>query len=344
MRICLVADYSEPDEARKVIAHNLHKELSKNHEVLRADIRSISSVDFWKRIREFEPHVIHYIPGASPLSFAITKFMKILSTKPKTIMSSMLNPFHNPFHGFYYLSSYLTKWTIPFTKADLVIAQSEDTEEEFKKLGCNVKFMVCSGVDVKRFVPVSEKRKEELRGKYGIDHEKFVVLHVGSIRKWRNVEILKGLQSYNAGEMQVVVVGRTSTKFEKKVALELEEMGCKIINEYVPKIEEIYTLSDCYVFPTTDPVGSIDIPLSVLEAMATNLPVVSTRFGGLPKILEEEGGLFFVENKEDIYKVMEDIKNGRAGIKTREKILPYSWENIAKRLERIYEEICNRVE
>jgi len=341
LRICLVADYSEPDEARKVIAHNLYKELSKNHEVLRADIRSISSVGFWKGVRKFEPQVIHYIPGASPISFAITKTMKILSTKPKTIMSSMLSPFHKPFHGFYYLLSYLTRWTVTFTKTDLVIAQSEDAEKEFKKLGCNVKFMVCSGVDVKRFVPVSGKRKEELREKYGIDHEKFVILHVGSIRKWRNVEILKELQSCNAGETQVLVVGRTSTKFERNVALELEKMGCKIINEYVPKIEELYALSDCYVFPTTDPVGSIDIPLSVLEAMATNLPVVSTRFGGLLTIFKEGDGLFFVEDGENIYKTIEDIKNGKLEIKTREKVLSYSWENITKRVEGIYNELLH---
>jgi len=337
LRICLVADYSEPDEARKVIAHHLYEGLSKNQEVLRADIRGILSIDFWKKVKEFEPHVIHYIPGASPLSFAITKILKFLSAKPKTIMFSMLNSFHNPFRGFYYLFSYLTKWTIPFMKTDLVIAQSEDTEKVFKKLGCKVKFVVCSGVDVNRFIPVSEKRREELRVKYGIDNEKFVVLHVGSIRKWRNVEILKGIQSYP--DLQVVIVGRTSTKFEKNVALELEGMGCKIINRYVPTIEEIYALADCYVFPTTDQVGSIDIPLSVLEAMSCNLSVITTKFGGLTRIFKEGNGLFFVEDGEDIYKPTEDIKNGVVDVKTREKVLPYSWDNIAHKLEGIYEEL-----
>lgn len=339
MRICLVADYSTPDEARKVIAHNLYREFSKNHEVLKADIRSISSVGFWKRVRKFEPQVIHYIPGASPLSFAITKTMKILSTKPKTVMFSMLNPFHKPFHGFYYFLSYLTKWTIPFTKTDLVITQSEDTEKVLKKLGCNVKFMVCSGVDTKRFHPVSDAKKFELREQYGVSTEKFVVLHVGSIRKWRNVEVLKEIQS--DPNVQVVLVGRTSTKFEQDVAFKLERKGCKIINNYIPKIEEIYALSDCYVFPTTDPVGSIDIPLSVLEAMATNLPVVSTRFGGLPTIFKEGDGLFFVEDEGDIYRTIEGIKNGKLEIKTREKVLLYSWDNIAKKLVDVYRELIS---
>lgn len=337
MRICLVADYSEPDEARKVIVHNLYRELSKNHEVLKADIRNLFSMGFWKGIREFEPHIIHYIPGASPLSFAITNLMKISSTKPKTVMSTMLIPFHDPFHGFYYFSSYLTKWTIPFIKTDLVLVQSEEAEKMFKRLGCDVMFMVCSGVDIKRFAPVSGKEKKELRDKYGIDHEKFIILHVGSIRKWRNVEIFKGLQSNNAGT-QVVIVGRTSIKFERDVALNLEKAGCKMINEYVPKIEEIYALSDCYVFPTSDPIGGIDIPLSVLEAMATNLPVISTKFGGLPRIFGDGDGFIFVEKEEEFHIAIEMLING-VNVKTREKVLSYSWENIAKKLEEIYEEL-----
>lgn len=337
MRICLIADFSEPDEARKVIAHNLCIELSKTHEVLKGDIRHLFFIGFWREIREFEPHIIHYIPGASPLSFAITKALKLFSTKTRTIMFTMLHPFHSPFHGFYYLFSCLIKRIIPFMKTDLVVVQSEDTEKVFKKLVCKVKFMVCSGVDVKRFVPVSEKRREELRGKYGIDNEKFVVLHVGSIRKWRNVEMLKELQNHNAGT-QVVVVGRTSTKFERGVALKLEKAGCKIIKEYVPKIEEIYALSDCYVFPTIDPVGSIDVPLSVLEAMACNLPVISTKFGGLPRIFKEGDGLIFIEKEEDLHKAIEAIKNC-INVETREKVLSYSWENVAKRLGEIYEEL-----
>lgn len=339
MRICLVADYSAPDEARKVIAHNLYRELSKNHKVLRADLRGVFTIGFWKIVRDFEPHVLHYIPGASSLSFAITKALRTFtfSTKSKTVMFSMLHPFHSPFHGFYYFFSYLTKWTIPFTKTDLVIVQSSDAEKVFKKIGCNVKFMVCSGVDVNRFVSVSEKRKEELKKKYEIDNEKFVVLHVGSIRKWRNVEILKGIQSYP--DIQVVVVGRISTKFEKNVALELEKRDCKIINGYIPEVEELYALSDCYVFPTADPVGSIDLPLSVLEAMSTNLPVITTKFGGLPRIFKEGDGLFFVKGIDETINSLKEIKVGNIKIRTREKVLLYSWENIARELEETYEHL-----
>ena len=78
------------------------------------------------------------------------------------------------------------------------------------------------------------------------------------------------------------------------------------------------------------------MPLSVLESMSCNLPVITTKFGALPKVFEEGDGLFFVENEREIFMVLEKIKNTNMKVKTREKVLPYSWENIGKRLEKIY--------
>jgi len=71
----------------------------------------------------------------------------------------------------------------------------------------------------------------------------------------------------------------------------LKKYGFRIIDEYVPNIEEIYNLADCYVFPTFKRHNCIDMPLSVMEAMACNIPVISTKFGGLPKIFKEGNGL-----------------------------------------------------
>ncbi|MCZ7357393.1 MAG: glycosyltransferase family 4 protein [Candidatus Methanoperedens sp.] len=338
MRICLVGDFSSPDEARKVMGHHLLRELSKNNEVKPLNIQATLSTNFWNEINSFDPEIIHYIPGASPLSFLITKLMKIHSKNAKTVMFSSLHAFHSFSHGFYYGFSSISKNFIPFFKTDLVLVQSDEPEKIFTKLGCNVKFFVSSGVDIKKFHPASRKSKEELREKYKISSEKFVVLHVGSVRKWRNVSILKEIQ--NNQDVQVVLVGRTSTKFEVDVALELKRIGVEIINEYIPKIEEIYALSDCYIFPTTDPIGSIDIPLSILEAMATNLPIVSTRFGGLPRIFNEGEGFTYADTKKFAQEVKE-LNDGEISVKTRELVLHYSWENISKKLDKIYYDLRN---
>jgi glycosyltransferase involved in cell wall biosynthesis len=337
MRICLVGDFSTPDEARKVMAHHMLKELAKYNEVLSISIRDICKVRTWRELKSFNPDIIHYIPGASTFSFLITKIMKTYSNNAKTVMCSTLHGFHGFSHGFYCGVSSLSKNLIPLMKTDVILVQSKQPEIIFQNLKCNVKFFICSGVDIQRFTPASENKKKRLREKYGISREKFVVLHIGSVRKWRNVDILTEIS--NIPDIQVVIVGRNSTKFENDIALELEKSGCKIINEYIPKIEEIYALSDCYVFPTIDPMGSIDIPLSVLEAMSVNLPVISTKFGGLENIFEEKDGFLFTDTEMNFTKQIKKIRENAIEIKTRDLVIPYSWENIAIKLNQYYIEL-----
>ena len=119
----------------------------------------------------------------------------------------------------------------------------------------------------------------------------------------------------------------------------LKDAGCIVWTNYFPNLEEIYALSDCYVFPTINRRACIETPLSVLEAMACNLPVITTKFGALPRMFKEGEGLFFIKSEREVSKIIEILKNNNLKIKTREKILPYSWEVIGKRLIKIYSEL-----
>lgn len=69
--------------------------------------------------------------------------------------------------------------------------------------------------------------------------------------------------------------------------------------------------------------------------MACNLPVITTRFGALPIIFEEGDGLLFAESEREFRNAIENIKDG-VEVKTREKVLSYSWNNIVGRLEEVY--------
>lgn len=84
------------------------------------------------------------------------------------------------------------------------------------------------------------------------------------------------------------------------------------------------------------------MPLSVLEAMSCNLPVVTTKFGALPRIFKEGDGLIFVEKKEEFISAVEKIKSAGMSIKTRDNVLQYSWEKIAERMEGVYEELIGQ--
>ena len=127
MRITLIGDFSTPDEARKVMSNQLYKELKKldNHlQILKIHIRNISLKEISK-IRAFAPDIIHYIPGASPISFLITKIIQKLSKNSRSLMFSALHPFYNPFYSPYYFITNLTRPIIPLIKTDLVLVQSD---------------------------------------------------------------------------------------------------------------------------------------------------------------------------------------------------------------------------
>ena len=329
MKICLLGEYSENlDEGMRKISVHLSKELSKRHSVLTLDLRDVAAKNFWKSIKSFNPQIVHYIHGGSSRGFILLKLISLYCSGAKTVTSIMRFPT-------------FSKYTVSFFKPDLILVQSYEVEKDFKREGCKTKFLPCGGVDIARFTPITSVVRSKMREKYRIEKEKFVILHIGSIKYGRNVQLLEELQN---DDNQVLIAGSTSTGIDWKVYQRLVDAGCLVWTKYIENIEEIYALSDCYVFPVVlkkDNMGravadSIEMPLSVLEAMSCNLPVITTKFGALPRVFEEGDGLFFAEKEDDFLTALDKIKNGVIKVKTREKVLPYSWGNIGKKMEEIY--------
>jgi glycosyltransferase involved in cell wall biosynthesis len=307
------------------VTYYLYKQLSKKHNVLPLDVNTIS-LSWFKKMKNFDPKIIHYTHGPSIIGLIVMRALAFCSNA-KTVMSATQPRF-----------SHITRRFIPLFKPNLILTQSCGADGMFKDLGCVTEFLP-NGVDVDRFVPVSKTIKERLRKKYGVDNDTFVIAHVGSIRSRRNIQIFGMIQEIEG--IQVVIAGSTSMPMEQISYKHLLESGCMIWRSYFENIEEIYQLSDCYIFPATNPLSAIELPLSVLEAMSCNLPVISTKFGALPKILEEGGGLLLVDDEEDVIDALKKVKNTDVNIETREQVLPYAWDKIVRRLESIYEELIS---
>ncbi|MCC7004846.1 glycosyltransferase family 4 protein, partial [Candidatus Nomurabacteria bacterium] len=84
----------------------------------------------------------------------------------------------------------------------------------------------------------------------------------------------------------------------KKLLERLDGAGHIIIKGFIDKIEELYNIADIYFFPvkglsknyfpkTYNEVGVIDTPLSVLEAIAVGIPIVTTEIDSLTNILDK---------------------------------------------------------
>jgi glycosyltransferase involved in cell wall biosynthesis len=322
MRICLLGTPPDEqlDEGMKNMAFHLFQGLSRDHEVIILDPRSIRTSQFWHEIKAFRPEVIHYTSGPSPISLLTLKFVK-LQTSTKTFASAI--------HPWFPAG---TKFLIGVLAPDVVLAPSKRTQVLFSKYGCNV-LDLAIGVDINKFIPVAPFQKTALRQQYNLTPKKYIVLHVGHIRKKRGIEALVNLQN---DDQQVVVLGSLSSKNETNTQTILEQAGCIVIRQHIQRIEELYALSDCYVFPTQDPLSAIEIPLSILEAMACNLPVIAYPFGGLPDLFQTGEGLIFEARFEQWPLHIQAIRNGNMTVDTRKKVLPLDWSAITKQLEKFY--------
>jgi len=326
MRICLVSNYSPPlDEAMKNVAYYLSAEVEKEHEVLHLSLDGLFSRAFWQQAKDFRPEIVHYIPGPSVMSLIIARALKLRCNGARTVMSATQPRIPHSL-----------RFLLPLLKPDLVLTQSSEMEELMAKAGYKTEFLP-NGVNTERFVPVSGDTREKLRDKYGLSREKFIILHIGSIRKRRNLQLLAEIQQ-KSRDSQVLIIGSTTTPLEQDVYQDAVESGCIVWRRYFERIEEIYALSDCYIFPASARLSGVDLPLSVMEAMSCNLPVISTGFGALSRLFIEGGGLHFAETREEFREIVDTVKAG-IEVSTREKVLPYSWGNIATRLEEIYREV-----
>lgn len=321
-KICLVSDFSGPtDEGMKKVAYYLAALLSENHEVLPINVKRLFLQSLERRVKEFKPDIVFYVGGPTPLSFIILRAiaayysMNNAGKSPKKVLFA-LHPV---------IPCSILERLCTFFKPDLILVQSCASERMFKKLGMNTAFLPV-GVDLHKFTPVTSSFKKSLRQKYGLPESSFIVLHVGSVRSNRDLKILTRVSGDEG--ICVLIVASTSMPMDADIAAKLGKSGCVVWRRYFPNIEEVYQLSDLYVFPVVNEYGSIEFPLSVIEAMACNLPVVSTRFGALPRILNEGNGLIFVDNIEEIPLKIRQIKNQRLHVKTRNKVLHLSWGNI----------------
>ena len=340
MRICLLGDFTgNPDEGMKNVSNTIRERMALKHDILALNPREIFNKRTIKNIRSFQPEIIHYIHGPTIRSLVLLQGLTIILGNKAKLISSATRP---------YFSRY-SKWTIPLLKPDLILTQSSHFESFFKERGCRVEFLP-NGVDCKKFAPVSEIEKFHIRNEFGLPENKNIILHVGHIKANRKLEVFKEIQKIDS--IQVVIVGGTAQKSEDALKRNLQAAGIKICHEYYEDISKIYKMADLYVFPIRDTggtlpdtynqVGAIDLPLSVLEAMACNLPVITTRFGALQRLFKAGDGLQYAEDEAEIIAKVKNFSFKNV-YETRQKVLPYDWDRIVVRIELEYQDIIRKI-
>ncbi len=260
-----------------------------------------------------------YIPfPAKSISTAIRVFIvSLLSGRNVNVLFTQITDISKP-----------AKLLLKFSGAEFTVI-STDTYNKLKGFIDKRRIKrIRVGVDVERFVPVSDEESRLLKKKHGFSTEKPIVLHVGHMQEGRNVEKLIAISE----KYQVLLVTSTLTKIDENSALReklISKENIRIIDEYVPEIQQIYQMCDVYFFPVRDEGHCIDSPLSCIEAMACGKSVVTTDFGEM-KEFKGKYGIFFIDSfdSENLNALVEKALECRAD--TRGYAEEYDWDKAIK--------------
>src|SRR5919197_2986042 len=280
----------------------------------------------WRTLRRFRPDVVVYVPVAAATrnSFVRCAILRRYAPGARLLMVSLQPRTYGP----------LARRLIRRLGPDLTLVQSLATCHSLTRLGCPAAVLP-SGVDLRAFAPVSRQEKQALRARYGLPPEAYVVLHVGHLTRQRNVLLLNRVRSELSCE--TVVVGSTSTPsgVDDDVTAALRAGGTHVIGRYMERIAELYQLADCYLFPVHATGGAIEAPLSVLEAMACDLPVVTTRFGFLRQAFSDGPEFTFADSDDGLLAAVSRLRETHEQLtpgQVRAQVQPFSWDAIARTL------------
>jgi glycosyltransferase involved in cell wall biosynthesis len=117
-------------------------------------------------------------------------------------------------------------------------------------------------------------------------------LHVGHLRRNRGLDLLVQAKQVLGDRIEIVVQGSPTFPPDFGVVEELAAAGVHVRRQYVPNLADLYRSADLYLFPARPELaGAIELPLGILEAVASRVPVLTNDFGAVRAALEGVSGV-----------------------------------------------------
>jgi len=216
--------------------------------------------------------------------------------------------------------------------------------------------VIHNGVEADRFAPIGAERRAALRERAGVA-DRFVFLSVGGIEPRKGsvflVQAMAMLVREPAPRPALVVVGGHSfqdyTRYRDDVLATLPGLGLELGRDVIlagsisdAELQEWYRSADALVFPSVKEGWG----LAVLEAMAADLPVVSSDIAVLREYLTPDRTAVMTRagNAESLAAGMRRVVCDAALRETlvrggRELVPAYTWERAAEEHARLYAEM-----
>lgn len=238
-------------------------------------------------------------------------------------------------------------------EAHFVLARCDRLVAVSRELACQAAALVpraaaaeviYNGVDAALFAP--SKDKKGARASLGLPADGTLALTVGALIPEKGVrELIEvfGRAGRECPDVRLVAVGPGPLRDELEALGERLGEGRVFLPGVVPnrQVAEYMRAADMLLHPS----HAEGLPNVVLEAMATELPVIATTVGGIPEVVAhgETGFLFEAKDVQALEVHLRTLLGNRAmalrmGKAGRERVLArHSWERNAREHIRIYQ-------
>jgi len=221
-------------------------------------------------------------------------------------------------------------------KANIVAAVSEADERSIKELEPNIKTVIIPNGAGDEMI-VKNLPKKNLNQP--------ILLFQGNFYWLQNVEAANFLIekifpkiTKKYPKIKIVISGQKANQIKSKKGIEIINLD---LNDS-EKVKEIYKKATIFVAPIFGPGGT---RLKILAAMAAGVPVISTKIGVEGLSVKDEKHILLANNPQEfIEKINKLVINNRLYQRIQKNAYQliknkYSWSYIAKKLEKVYQQI-----
>lgn len=235
--------------------------------------------------------------------------------------------------------------------ADAIVCEDNNIKSILVTRGLDSKkiTLIRNGIDLQSFQsgnPIEAKRS------LGLQDDQPIMLSIGSLNKTKNHALLINTfaelaASKNSWHLYIIGEGEEQQSLEKQIIdLKLEQKTTLLGLLDHNSISKWLKAADIFVLPSQ----SEGTPNALLEAMASGLPVIASKVGGIPELINDntEGLLFESGSKDDLKEKLNRLIQDKQLQKTlaknaQQKITTHygSWRNQAEKLLALYEQLLS---
>jgi len=316
----------------------LHREIS----LLRDAVATRRLVELIRRER---PHIVHTHTAKAG---ALGRVAAVLAGEPRPIV---VHTFHGHVLRGYFGPARTAAFRLVETAlakvTDALIAVGPQVRDDLVALGVAPaeKFHVVRlGVELETRTDVDADARAEARRLLGIPEERFVVGWVGrmtGIKRTGDVLLtLKGLRERGVDAVLCMIGDGPDRERVERQAHELGIARHCLYLGYQDDVARWYSLLDAFLLPSANE----GTPVTAIEALAAQRPVVATRVGGVPDVVREgeDGFLAEVGDVDGLVDALELLARdpelrARMGEQARERMLErYAVERLVDDVDALY--------